>query len=132
MDAILTFVRWQMKQRTDTLGDGFVAMTSKPEASETAPANHSSPPLYDTEAARARARPVMMLAMAMLFYQGYISAIVPIASPWIAKSFRLDQSAIAAVFAWLALAYLGALVLSRMADKFGRRSGVLWWVTARP
>ena len=38
-------------------------------------------PLYDTEAARARARPVLILAMAMLFYQGYISAIAPIASP---------------------------------------------------
>jgi MFS family permease len=89
-------------------------------------------PLYDTEAAQARARPVVILAMAMLFYQGYISAIAPIASPWIAKSFRLDQSAIAAVFAWLALAYLGALVLSRMADNFGRRSVMLWSMTAMP
>jgi AAHS family 3-hydroxyphenylpropionic acid transporter len=89
-------------------------------------------PLYDTEAARARARPVLILAMAMLFYQGYISAIAPIASPWIAKSFGLDQSGIAAVFAWLALAYLGALALSRMADKAGRRRVMIWSMTAMP
>ncbi len=89
-------------------------------------------PFYDTEAARTRARPVLLLAMAMLFYQGYVSAIAPIASPWIAKSFGLDQSAIAAVFAWLALAYLGALALSRMADKAGRRRVMLWSMTAMP
>lgn len=90
------------------------------------------PPLYDTEEALARARPVVLLAMAMLFYQGYVSAIVPIASPWIARSFGLDQSAIAAVFAWLALAYLGALALSRMADKAGRRRVMMWSMTAMP
>jgi MFS family permease len=90
------------------------------------------PPLYDSEANRSRARPVVLLAMAMLFYQGYISAIVPIASPWIAKSFSLDQSAIAAVFAWLALAYLGALALSRVADKAGRRRVMLWSMIAMP
>jgi putative MFS transporter len=89
-------------------------------------------PLYDSEAERARARPVLMLATAMLFYQGYTAAIVPIASPWIAKSFGLDQSAIAAVFAWLALAYLGALALSRMADKAGRRRVMMWAMVAMP
>jgi MFS transporter, putative metabolite:H+ symporter len=90
------------------------------------------PPLYDTEAARARARPAVLLAMAMLFYLGYASSIVAIASPWIAKSFGLDQSAIAAVFAWLALASLGALALSRMADKTGRRRVMLWSMFAMP
>jgi len=90
------------------------------------------PPLYDTEEARARARPVVLLAMAMLFYQGYSSAIVPIASPWIAKSFGLDQPAIAGVFAWLTLAYLGALALARMVDKAGRRRVMLWSMTAMP
>src|SRR5580693_2722485 len=89
-------------------------------------------PLYDSEAAYARARPVLLLAMAMLVYQGYVAAVLPIASPWIAKSFRLDQSAIAGVFAWLALAYLGALALSRMADKTGRRRVMLWAMSAMP
>ena len=52
---------------------------------------------------------VLLLAMAMLFYQGYISAIVPIASPWIAKSFSLDQSAIAYDLANLAHLYCGEI-----------------------
>ncbi len=106
-------------------------MALKPDRTATE-TREEAPPLYDTEAARARARPVLLLAMAMLFYQGYVSAIAPIASPWIAKSFHLDQSAIAAVFAWLALAYLGALALSRMADKAGRRRVMLWSMTAMP
>ncbi len=106
-------------------------MSSSPDHASAESAEHS-PPLYDDEDARARARPVLIRAMAMLFYQGYISAILPIASPWIAKSFGLDQSAIAGVFAWLALAYLGALALSRMADKAGRRRVMLWSMTAMP
>lgn len=107
-------------------------MSSTPDRAEIESTGQALPPLYDTEAARAQARPVVLLVMAMLFYQGYISAIVPIASPWIAKSFGLDQSAIAAVFAWLALAYLGALALSRMADKAGRRRVMLWSMIAMP
>ncbi len=107
-------------------------MSSKPDRTPIEPSEQLSPPLYDTAAARTRARPVVMLAMAMLFYQGYISAIVPIASPWIAQSFGLDQSQIAAVFAWLTLAYLGALALSRMADKVGRRRVMIWSMTAMP
>src|ERR1700730_10723370 len=104
-------------------------MSSPSERAAIEPTGHP-PPLYDTDAVRARARQAVPLAVAMLFYQGYISAIVPIASPWIARSFGLDQSAIAAVFAWLALAYLGALALSRMADKAGRRGGVMWSMSA--
>jgi MFS family permease len=77
-------------------------------------------------------RTAIILLMAMLFYQGYISAIVGIGSPWIAKSFGLDQSGIAAVFAWLALSSLGALGLSRMADKAGRRRVMMWCMTAMP
>src|ERR1700735_5062201 len=85
-----------------------------------AESNDQRLPLYDTEAERARARPVVLLTVAMLFFQGYTSAIVPIASPWIAKSFGLDQSQIAAMFAWLALAYVGAITLARMVDRVGR------------
>jgi len=120
-----------MKLRRDSLPNGFLLMSCKPDQAEVEPADQKLP-LYDTEAARARARPVLLLAMAMLFYQGYVAAILPIASPWVAKSFGLDQSAIAAVFAWLALAYLGALALSRMADKAGRRRVMLWSMTAMP
>ena len=77
-------------------------------------------------------RTAVILLMAMLFYQGYTFAIVGIGSPWIAKSFGLDQSGIAAVFACLALSSLGALGLSRMADKAGRRRVMMWCMTVMP
>src|SRR5579862_326888 len=89
-------------------------------------------PLYETEASRAYARKVVLLVAGILFYQGYASAIVPIASPWIAKSFGLDQSALAAVFAWMTLAYLGAIALARMVDRFGRRRVMVWSMLAMP
>ncbi len=72
------------------------------------------------------------LLMAMLFYQGYAGAIAAIASPWIAKSFYLSESALAGVFAWLALASLGSLALSRMVDRAGRRRVLLWATVAIP
>lgn len=98
------------------------------------PAESNDPrlPLYDTEEVRIRARRVVLLVVAMLFFQGYTSAIVPIASPWLARSFGLDQSQIAAMFAWLALAYVGAITLARMVDRVGRRRVMLWSMVAMP
>lgn len=97
-----------------------------------AESNDQRLPLYDTEEARTLARRVVLLTVAMLFFQGYTSAIVPIASPWIAKSFALDQSQIAAMFAWLALASVGAIALTRMVDRVGRRRVMLWSMVAMP
>jgi len=93
--------------------------------------NHQLP-LYDTEETMARARPVVLRVVAALFYQGYVAAILPIASPWIANSFGLDQPAIARLFAWLALAYLGAIALARMIDRVGRRRVMQWSMLAMP
>ncbi len=70
--------------------------------------------------------------MATLFYQGYAGAVFAIASPWIARSFGLDQSGIARVFALLALSSLLALTLSRMVDRVGRRRVLLWSTAAMP
>jgi MFS family permease len=105
-------------------------MASEPDLAAV-PANGQLP-LYETEETRAYARRVVLLVAGILFYQGYTSAIVPIASPWIAKGFRLDQSALAAVFAWMALAYLGAIALARMVDRFGRRRVMVWSMIAMP
>ncbi len=70
--------------------------------------------------------------LAALFYVGYAGAIPAIANTWIARSFGLDQSAIAAVFAWLALSSLGSLGLARMVDRVGRRRVLVWSMAAMP
>jgi MFS family permease len=58
---------------------------------------------------------------AILCYQGYAFTILGVGAPFIAKSFALDQSGIARMYAWISLNSIGALVLSRMADRIGRR-----------
>lgn len=62
---------------------------------------------------------------AVLCYQGYAFAILGVGAPFIATSFGLDQSGIARMYAWISLNSLGALILSRMADRVGRRRIVL-------
>ena len=88
--------------------------------------------LYDSEEAWAAAQPTVRVLMIALFYQGFAGSIVAIASPWIGRSFRLDESAIARVFAWLAIASLGSLALARMADRAGRRRVLIWSTGAMP
>jgi hypothetical protein len=63
----------------------------------------------------------------ILCYQGYAFAILGVGAPFIGKSFGLDQSGIARVYAWISLNSIGALALSRMADRIGLAgtSGVL-------
>ena len=58
---------------------------------------------------------------AILCYQGYAFAILGVGAPFIGASFGLDQSGIARMYAWISLNSIGALVLSRMADRIGRR-----------
>jgi MFS family permease len=58
---------------------------------------------------------------AILSYQGYALSILGVGAPFIAKSFALDQGGIARMYAWISLNSIGALVLSRMADRVGRR-----------
>jgi len=61
----------------------------------------------------------------LLIYQGYSLSIVGVASPWIAKSFALDQAQLAELFAWMSLSAFGALILARLADRVGRRRIIL-------
>ena len=70
--------------------------------------------------------------LAMLFYQGFAVSIISIASPWIGTSFHLDGAGIARLFAWISLSSFGALALSRMIDRFGRRRMILWCIAAMP
>jgi MFS family permease len=106
-------------------------MASPPQASQF-PDLNTAPSIEETDAAWAAAQPTVRVLMAALFYQGYATGIVAIASPWIARSFGLDESALAGVLAWLALASLGSLALSRMVDRLGRRRVLIWSTAAMP
>jgi MFS family permease len=77
---------------------------------------------------RAEARAVI----AILGYQGYAYTILGVGAPFIAKSFGLSQSAMARTYAWIALHALGALILSRMADRYGRRRVILLGLAVTP
>src|ERR1019366_7844157 len=79
-----------------------------------------------------RERMTVIALVAMLFYQGFAAAIISVAAPWIATSFPLDGAAVARLFAWISLPALGALALSRMIDRHGRRRMILWCVAAIP
>src|SRR5215469_18276093 len=61
----------------------------------------------------------------LLLYQGYTLSIVGVASPWIAKTFALDEGKLARLFAWMAVSAFGSLLLARLADRIGRRLVIL-------
>src|SRR5713226_10551577 len=68
----------------------------------------------------------------LLIYQGYTLSIVGVASPWIAKSFNLDEVKLAELFAWMGTSALGSLLLARLADRFGRRMIILGSLVLAP
>jgi MFS family permease len=68
----------------------------------------------------------------LLIYQGYSLSIVGVASPWIAKSFALNQAQLAELFAWMSLSAFGALILARLADRIGRRRIILTSLVLAP
>src|ERR1700756_364851 len=75
---------------------------------------------------------VVRALFAILCYQGYAFAFLGIAAPFIAESFHFDQSGIAHMYAWISLNSIGALILSRMADRMGRRRIVLLGMLLTP
>ncbi|HEV2170569.1 MAG TPA: MFS transporter, partial [Candidatus Binatus sp.] len=68
----------------------------------------------------------------LLLYQGYTLSIVGIASPWIAKSFALDETKLAKLFAWMAVSAFGSMALARLADRIGRRRVILGALVLAP
>jgi MFS family permease len=80
---------------------------------------------HDASARQADGGVVVRALFAILCYQGYAFSILGVAAPFLARSFALDQSAIARMYAWISVNSLGALILSRMADRVGRRRIVL-------
>jgi len=101
-----------------------VASIAQLDASSAAIADRASRELGDPEAALKNRRLALSIATALAF-EGFTMSINGIGSPWIAKSFHLDQSGIAGLFAWISLSAIGALGLSRMIDRVGRRRMLL-------
>lgn len=77
------------------------------------------------EGTQASARGIIRAAFVVVVYLGYTSTIAGVASPWIAKSFALNQTAISRLYAWLSIASVGTLLLTSVADRVGRRPVVL-------
>jgi MFS family permease len=79
-------------------------------------------------------RPGSIIAaiVVLLAYQGYSLSIVGVASPWIAKSFALDQPGLARLFAWMSVSAFAALFLARLADRVGRRLIILVSLVVAP
>lgn len=67
---------------------------------------------------------VRAIAMVLAF-NGFTMSINGVGAPWIAKSFHLGESGIAGLFAWISLSAIGALALSRLIDRLGRRRMLL-------
>ncbi len=99
-------------------------MIDQPDASSTANVAGASPGLDDQNAAVRNQRLARSIAGALAF-EGFTMSINGIGSPWIAKSFHLGESGIAGLFAWISLSAIGALGLSRMIDRLGRRRMLL-------
>jgi uncharacterized MAPEG superfamily protein len=68
-----------------------------------------SGPSADGADTGARGRQVIRCVVALMLYRGFTLAILGTGSPWIARSFGLDQSGIARTFAWASLSAYGAL-----------------------
>jgi MFS family permease len=90
----------------------------------------ASPPIAPTKAST----PTTTVAaiVILLIYQGYTLSIVGIASPWIAKSFALDERNLAKLFAWMAISAFGSLLLARLADRVGRRLVIIGALVLAP
>lgn len=79
-----------------------------------------------------RTTAIVTAIVMLLVYQGYSLSVVGAASPWIAKSFSLDQVHLARLFAWMSLSAVGSLILARLADRIGRRSVILICLSMAP
>jgi len=99
-------------------------MSNQHDASSAAEVAGASGGLGDGDAALKSRRLAHSIARVLAF-EGFTMSINGIGSPWIAKSFHLGESGIAGLFAWISLSAIGALGLSRMIDRLGRRRMVL-------
>ncbi len=100
------------------------AATPRPDAISAAVVAEPSSGIGENEPAPGIYRLGRSIATVLAF-EGFTMSINGIGAPWIAKSFHLGESGIAGLFAWISLSALGALGLSRMIDRLGRRRMLL-------
>ena len=101
-----------------------------PQAAENAVSARDSP--QASQPTSARTSTTVGAIVILLLYQGYTLSIVGIASPWIAKTFALDEARLAKLFAWMAISAFGSLMLARLADRVGRRLVILGSLVLAP
>ncbi|HKN12905.1 MAG TPA: MFS transporter [Candidatus Binatus sp.] len=97
---------------------------ARPDSRSTANVDGASRGPGEQEAAP-NSRPLVRSIARVLAFNGFTMSINGIGAPWIAKSFHLGEPGIAGLFAWISLSALGALGLSRMIDRLGRRRMLL-------
>ena len=100
------------------------AATPRPNATSAAIVAEPSRGIRDNEPAPGNYRLGRSIATVLAF-EGFTMSINGIGAPWIAKSFHLGESGIASLFAWISFSAIGALGLSRMIDRMGRRRMLL-------
>ena len=96
-----------------------------PDSSPAANVAGASRGLGEQETPPPSSRQFVRSVAGVLAFNGFTMSINGIGAPWIAKSFHLGESGIAGLFAWISLSAIGALGLSRMIDRLGRRRMVL-------
>ncbi len=101
-----------------------MAFIAQPDAGSISDVAATSPAGNEQDAARTNRRLAVSIAIVFAF-DGFTMSINGIGAPWIAKSFHLGESGIAGLFAWISLSAIGALALSRMIDRQGRRRMLL-------
>lgn len=90
------------------------------------PGTRSDADRHRNDADRATsAEGIIAATITLLIYQGYSLSVAGVAAPWIAKTFKLDQQELAALFAWMSISAIGSLLLARLADRVGRRLIIL-------
>lgn len=75
----------------------------------------------------------LLRALALLFgWVGAVQAVNAVASPFLARSFALDDAGVARAFAWIACSAPLVLLLARQVDRLGRRRVLLVCAGALP
>jgi MFS family permease len=96
------------------------------------PDAHPESPAGEASAGSLPVRRRIGLLLGLAVYWGYLVTLNGAASPFLARSFGLDDARIAWLFAWMSLEAIPTFALMRLADRRGRRRVLRAAVTALP